>query len=294
MRIRANTGEQIFSIFNHLFMCIAIIVTLYPMLYIIFASFSESDLLMMFDGTILYKPLGFSTAAYRSVFKNPNIVSGYINTIIIVVGGVSLNILLTTIGAYVLSRKNLMLNRAVTLIIIFTMYFHGGMIPSYLLVRLLHLDNSLLALIIPSAISTFNLIIMRTAFKAVPDSMEESAKLDGASHLRILFFIMIPLTLPTIAVLVLYYGVSHWNSWFSAMLYIRNRNLFPLQLILREIIIQNETSSMTIGAGYDDREMLSETIKYAVIVVATAPILTLYPFLQKYFVKGVMIGALKG
>jgi len=268
------------------------ILTLYPMLYILFASFSKPDRLMMYDG-LLFGPLGFSTASFAAVFKNPNILSGYTNTIIIVVGGVALNIFMTVLGAYVLSRKGVMLNRVITLGIIFTMYFNGGLIPSYLLVRSLHLDNTLLSLIIPGAISTFNLIIMRTAFAAVPDSMEESAKLDGASHFTILFKIMVPLALPTVAVLVLYYGVSHWNAWFNAMIYLRKRELYPLQLILREVIIQNDTQAMTTGAGYDDREMLSETIKYAVIVVATAPILALYPFLQKYFVKGVMVGAVK-
>lgn len=293
MRIKVSTGEQIFNIFNILFMLVAMVLTLYPLLYILFASISVPSRFMMHDG-LLYGPLGFSTSSYQAVFKNPNILSGYINTIIIVVGGVVLNIFMTVLGAYVLSRKGVMLNRIITLGIIFTMYFSGGLIPSYLLIRSLHLDNTLYSLIIPGAISTFNLIIMRTAFAAVPDSMEESAKLDGASHFTILFKIMIPLALPTVAVLVLYYGVAHWNSWFSAMIYLRKRELYPLQLILREVIIQNDTQAMTTGAGYDDREMLSETIKYAVIVVATAPILALYPFLQKYFVKGVMVGAVKG
>lgn len=293
MSIKRTTGENIFNLFNIVFMLIMIVLTLYPMIYIVFASFSNPNDFMMAEGLLL-KPLGFSLTSFEAVFKNPNIMSGYVNTLIVVSCGVILNIFMTVLGAYVLSRKGLMLNKFLTLFIIFTMYFHGGLIPFYLTVKNLHLDNSLLALIVPTAINTFNLIIMRTAFAAVPDSMEESAKLDGASHLTILFKIMIPLALPTVAVLVLYYGVYHWNAWFNAMVFIRKRDLFPLQLILREIIIQNSTSDMTLGAGAGDAQMLSETIKYAVIIVATAPILALYPFLQKYFVKGVMVGAVKG
>ncbi len=293
MEIKQSYGERIFNYFNILFMLFAMMLTLYPMLYILFASLSKPNDFMMHEG-LLYGPIGFSLASFRAVFKNPNIISGYGNTIIIVVGGVALNIFMTILGAYFLSRKNVMLNKVITLMIIFTMYFHGGLIPSYLLVKALHLDNTLLALIVPGAINTFNMIIMRTAFAAVPDSMEESAKLDGANQFVILFRIMVPLALPTLMVLVLYYGVAHWNSWFNAMIYLRKRTLFPLQLILREIIIQNDTNSMTTGSSADDKEMISETIKYAVIVVATLPILCLYPFLQKYFVKGVMVGAVKG
>lgn len=288
-----SKGERVFNVFNILFMTFMMFITLYPMLYILFASFSRPAEFMAHEG-VIFAPLGFSTTSYEAVFDNPNILTGYMNTVFIVVAGVAINIVLTIVGAYFLSRKGVMFKRPIMLFIIFTMYFQGGLIPTYLTVRALNLDNTLWALIVPGAVSTFNLIIMRTAFAAIPDSMEESAKLDGASHVTILFRIMAPLALPTIAVLVLYYGVGHWNSWFGAMIYLRKRELFPLQLILREIIIQNDTNAMTTGAGYDDREMLSETIKYAVIIVATAPILALYPFLQKYFVKGIMIGAVKG
>lgn len=293
MKIKISLGERIFDTLNIFLMFLLMLLTLYPMLYIVFASFSKPMDFMMHEG-LLFAPLGFSLASYEAVAKNPNILSGYAVTIFVVVVGVFLNIIMTVLGAYFLSRKGVLFNRFITFFIIFTMYFNGGLIPTYLTVRNLGLDNSLWALIIPGAISTFNLIIMRTAFASIPDSMEESAKLDGANHITILFKIMLPLALPTVAVLVLYYGVSHWNSWFSAMIYLRKRNLFPLQLILREIIIQNDTNTMTTGAGAGDRELISETIKYAVIVVATAPILALYPFLQKYFVKGVMVGAVKG
>jgi putative aldouronate transport system permease protein len=173
------------------------------------------------------------------------------------------------------------------------MYFNGGMIPTYLVVKGVGLNNSIWSLIIPTAISTYNLIIMRTAMAGVPESLVESAKIDGASHWRILWQIMVPLVKPTIAVLVLFYAVYNWNAWFNAMLFIRDRSGYPLQLVLRDILIQNDTSMMTACIDADEY-LLSETIQYATIVVSTLPILALYPFIQKYFVKGVMIGAVKG
>ena len=292
-RIQVGIGERIFNILNIAFMVFIMMITLYPMLYVAFASFSTPGKFMMHYGPLWY-PLDFNLVSFRAVFRNPNIWNGYRNTIFIVVAGVAVNMLLTLLGGYLLSRRNWMFQRILALSVIFTMYFSGGLIPFYLTVRDLQLDNTLWSLIIPTAISTYNMIIMRTAFAAIPDSLEESAKLDGASHFVILTKIMVPLVVPTIAVLVLYYGVGHWNAWFNAMIFLRDRSKYPLQLILREILIQNSLNDMTLGAGMDDKEMIAETIKYAVIVVSTVPILCLYPFLQKYFVKGVMIGAVKG
>jgi len=293
-KIKASVGERIFDAVNIVFMIIMIIITLYPMLYVVFASFSNPGKFMMHYGPLWY-PLDFTLVSYKAVFKNPNIWNGYRNTLFVVIVGTTINMLLTIIGGYVLSRKNWLLRRPLSLGIVFTMYFSGGLIPFYFVVRALQLDNTLWALIIPTAINTYNMIIMRTAFASVPDSLEESAKLDGASHFTILFKIMVPLVVPTIAVLILYYAVGHWNSWFNAMIFLtRSRSKFPLQLILREILIQGSLTEMTLGAGMDDKEMISETIKYAVIVVSTVPILCLYPFLQKYFIKGIMIGAIKG
>jgi len=293
-KIKASVGERIFDAVNIVFMIIMIIITLYPMLYVVFASFSNPGKFMMHYGPLWY-PLDFTLVSYKAVFKNPNIWNGYRNTLFVVIVGTTINMLLTIIGGYVLSRKNWLLRRPLSLGIVFTMYFSGGLIPFYFVVRALQLDNTLWALIIPTAINTYNMIIMRTAFASVPDSLEESAKLDGASHFTILFKIMVPLVVPTIAVLILYYAVGHWNSWFNAMIFLtRSRSKFPLQLILREILIQGSLTEMTLGAGMDDKEMISETIKYAVIVVSTVPILCLYSFLQKYFIKGIMIGAIKG
>jgi putative aldouronate transport system permease protein len=179
-------------------------------------------------------------------------------------------------------------------LIVFTMYFSGGLIPMYLTVRGVGLYNSLFSQIFPTAINTTNLIIMLTAFNAVPASLEESAKIDGANHFLILFRIIIPVTLATIAVMVLYYAVGHWNSWFNAMIFIRDRERFPLQLILREVLILGSTESMTLGSDVGAIAFAQETIKNAIVIVATLPILFLYPFLQRYFVKGVMIGSIKG
>ena len=293
MKIKDSLEVRTFQIINNFIMLLVILVTLYPLLYIAFASFSKPNLLMAHQG-LLYKSLGFNLSSYKAVFNNPVIASGYRNTIFVLVMGLIFNILLTSMGAYFLSRKNIMLKKVVMFMIVFTMFFNGGMIPNYFLINSLKLDNSLWALIIPSAINTFNLIIMRTAFQSIPDSLEESAKLDGAGHFTILFRIILPLSLPTLAVIVLYYGVGHWNAWFNAMLYLRRREMFPLQLILREILIINDTSAMMAGGSFaGDQDLVSETIKYAVIMVATVPILVLYPFLQKYFVKGALIGSVK-
>ena len=293
MKIKDSLEVRTFQIINNFIMLLVILVTLYPLLYIAFASFSKPNLLMAHQG-LLYKSLGFNLSSYKAVFNNPVIASGYRNTIFVLVMGLIFNILLTSMGAYFLSRKNIMLKKVVMFMIVFTMFFNGGMIPNYFLINSLKLDNSLWALIIPSAINTFNLIIMRTAFQNIPDSLEESAKLDGAGHFTILFRIILPLSLPTLAVIVLYYGVGHWNAWFNAMLYLRRREMFPLQLILREILIINDTSAMMAGGSFaGDQDLVSETIKYAVIMVATVPILVLYPFLQKYFVKGALIGSVK-
>ena len=187
-----------------------------------------------------------------------------------------------------------MLKNAVMTMIFITMFFSGGLIPFYLTVKMLGMYNSLWALIIPTGINTYNLIIMRTSFMAIPDSMEEAAVIDGAGHIRVLTQIVLPLSKSIVAVMVLYYGVAHWNEWFNAMVFLNNRSKFPLQLVLREILIQNDTQSMTQGVSVTDGISVQESVKYAVIIVATVPILCIYPFLQKYFVKGVLVGALKG
>ena len=288
-KIKRSRGEEIFNVFNITFLTLLMIVCLYPFWYVVCASFSRSTLLMSHTGA-LFKPMGFSLAAYKNVFENDSIWIGYGNTIFYVVVGTVL-IIMTVLGDYFLSRKNVPGQSIFLMMIMFTMYFSGGMIPGFLNIQSLGLYDNRLALILPGAISTFNLIIMRTGMAAIDASMEESARLDGANHFTILFKIMLPLTKATVAVLVLYYGVAHWNSWFNAMIYLEDKMKEPLQLVLRQILIINDMSDMGVG---EDTEMISETIKHATIIVSTVPILALYPFLQKYFVKGMMVGAVKG
>ena len=227
--------------------------------------------------------------------KNPNILSGYLNTIIIVVVGTLVNMAFTISLAYVLSRKNLMLGGVITGMAVFTMYFQGGLIPSFLLVKNLGMLNTRISLILPVAINTMNLIILRTSFQTVPEGMLESARIDGAGDLKILTKIVLPVSKASLAVITLYYAVYHWNSWFRASIYIqKNREMLPLQVILREILIANDTSVMSVDSNPGQMANLDIILKYATIMVATVPILALYPFLQRYFVQGVMIGSLKG
>ncbi|OAS15048.1 carbohydrate ABC transporter permease [Paenibacillus oryzisoli] len=289
--MKPTRGERTFGYFNILFMLVLCAATLYPFLYVAFASFSDATSLLQQRG-IMLKPAGFDLGAYKAVFDNPMIVKGYQNTLLYVVLGTSINLLMTAIGAYVLSRPNLYFKNIIMFFIVVTMVFHGGLIPSYLLVNDLGMMNTMWAVLVPGAINTFNMIIMRTSFQGIPVSLEESARMDGAGDWKILFRIVIPLSMPVIAVMILWYAVGHWNSYFNALIYLRNREAYPLQLVLREILISNNTDSMMSGGG-DDKYAIGETIKYAAIMVSTLPIICLYPFLQKYFVQGVMIGAIK-
>jgi len=289
---KRSVGEIIFDICNWCFLTLLMIITVYPLLYVAFASISNPSAIIKHRGLLLW-PIGFSLGAYEMVFNNPMIGIGYKNTLFYVIVGTIVNMFMSSLGAYVLSRKGPFWKNAIMFVIVFTMFFSGGTVPFYLLVRNLGLANTRWALIIPTAISTWNLIVMRTSFMSIPDSMEESAKIDGANDFIVLFKIIIPLSIPVMAVMVLFYGVGHWNAWFNAMIFLRKRELYPLQLILREILIANSVNDMMTGVSDLDKEPIAETIKYATVMVATVPILFVYPFLQKYFVKGIMIGALK-
>ena len=290
-KIKRSRGEEIFNVFNIAFMVIMIFVCAYPLWYVVCASFSNADSFVIHEG-LLWWPVDFDLLAYKRVLGDDQIWSGYYNTLIYVVFGTVINIIMTVMCAYVISRKyDLPGKRLITLMIVFTMYFSGVMIPGFLNIQDLGLYNTRWAILPPGAISVFNMVIMRTAMQSIDASMEESAQLDGASQLTILVKIMLPLTKPTIAVLVLYYAVAHWNAWFNAMIYLEDTSKHPLQVYLRKVLILNDTNATTDG---NDSPLLGETIKYANIVVATAPILAAYPFLQKYFVKGMMVGAVKG
>lgn len=289
-KMRTSPSVKVFQVVNSIFLAFLGAICVYPMWHALVASLSDPSKMIMHMG-ILLKPLGLSLSAYQQVFSNPNIITGYRNTIVILVVGVVSSMVMTSLGAYVLSRKKLMWKNLMMMVIMFTMFFSGGMIPFYMNLKELHLTNSLLGLVIPFMISTYNMIILRTAFSSVPDSLVEAAQMDGASHLMILLRVVFPLSKATLAVLVLYYGVEKWNAWFWASCIIRDRELLPLQVILREILLSS-TQSMQMGTS-GDMEAIGITIRYATIIVATLLILCIYPFIQKYFAKGVMVGAVK-
>jgi ABC-type glycerol-3-phosphate transport system permease component len=291
--IRRSRGEQSFSVINIVLLALLMLITAYPLLYVVFASLSDPSSIVAYRGALL-KPLGLTMDAYTRVLQNPMIAIGYRNTVFYVVAGTALNITLTCLGAYALSRQNVMFKRPIMLLIIFTLFFNGGLIPTYLLVgQTLHMADTVWALIVPTAINTINLIILKTAFESVPVSLEEAARIDGANDFTILFRVVLPLSLPALSVVVLFYAVAHWNAYFQALIYIQSRDLYPLQLVLREILITSNVESMTTSVSSGDRFEIGQTIKYATIVVATLPILLIYPFLQRYFVKGALLGAIK-
>ncbi|MDI9498901.1 MAG: carbohydrate ABC transporter permease [Bacillota bacterium] len=298
-KIKRTTGEWIFTIFNYIFLSFLSLICLYPILYVLFASVSDPIGLQKQSGLLFAPIFPMTMGGYQLVMQNPNVGTGYMNTLIYVIGGTTLNLAFTALGAYVLSRQQFLWRNVLMAILTFTMFFSGGMIPSFLLVRSLGIYNTRWAIILPGLVSTYNLIIMRTAFSAVPESLEESAKLDGAGHFRIFAQIMLPLTKATIAVLVLYYAVGHWNAWFNAAIYLEDQNKWPLQLTLRQILLANKMSDMTgdmtqTGGEADLVYAARELVQYCTIIVATVPILCVYPFIQKHFVKGVMIGSVKG
>ena len=293
---KRNLGEGVFQICNGLVLLLVSLVTLYPFLYVIFASFSD-PLKLMGNSSLLLKPLGFSLGAYKKVFLNPSIYSGYMNTVFYVTVGTLVNILATCMAAYVLSRKQFMLRRVLTIMFIFTMYFSGGLIPTYMLVNSLGLVNTRWSMIIPSAMSTYNMIICRTYFvNSIPDELYEAGQLDGCTPFKYLLRVGVPLSKPILAVLVLYYGVTKWNSYFDAMIYLKSQTMVPLQIVLRDILILNQVDYTMISdaSAIAAQRGLTDLLKYSTIVVASLPVLCIYPFVQKYFVKGVMIGAVKG
>lgn len=291
---KPSISRRIFIVVNTLFMIFMALICLLPFTHVLFASISSPEFVTQNKGLILY-PRGVNLKGYELIFQNPNIITGYLNTIFYTVVGTIVNILFTVMAAYVLSRKGPILNKYFIKIMTFTMFFSGGLIPFFLVVDALGFTGSRWSLIIPSLVSTYNIIIMRTSFSQLPISLEESARMDGANDFVILFRIIIPLSMPVIAVIILFYAVGHWNSWFNAILFLRDRDTFPLQLILREILITNDVSKMMAVRELSamDSAFYRMLIKYSAIVVATLPIIFIYPFFQKYFVEGVMIGSIK-
>ncbi len=288
-----SLAEKIFDLCNIVWMFLLSILFVYPLYYCFVASISNPEQLAATPGLIIW-PAGFSIQAYESVFHNRMMLRGLLNSIFYVVAGTAVNILMTSFAAYVLSRKGFYWKRFIFIVILITMYFSGGLIPTFILVKGLHLTETPWAMIIPGAINTFYMIIMRTYFLSIPVSMEESAVIDGANDFQILFKIVFPLAMPVVAVMIIYYGVGHWNSWFNAMIYlIKNKEWQPLQLILRDILNLNNTQSLTNLSDTLAAQRLGRLIRYALIMVTVTPIILIYPFMQKHFVKGVMLGSIK-
>ena len=296
MQYRKTFGGVSFNIINYLLMILFAVICLLPIWHTLCSSFSTPYDLGRTSGLVFWPAGSITTQGYELVFQNKGVWNGYLNTIINVALGTFLGVLLTYIAAYVLSRKNLLLGNILTLLILFTMWFDGGLIPRYMVVRSLGLIDTRAALILPTVMSTFNFIIMRTALSEVPDGLVESAVIDGANHMTIMFRIIMPVTKATLAVIALYYAVGIWNSWFNASIYLtRNLSLRPLQLVLRDILINADTSSINVPSDASSAtDLYKPLVQYTTIVIATVPILAVYPFVQKYFVSGVMLGSIKG
>lgn len=292
---RLTREDKVFYSINNLFLGLLLVLIAYPMLYIISSSFSSTQAVI--TGKVWLFPVDFSLDGYKAVFENEYILKGYLNSFYYALAGTAINIVMTILAAYPLSRKNLWGKGPIMFLFTFTMLFSGGIIPNYLLVKNLGMINTRWALLIPNAIMVYNMIIARTFFQnTIPDDLLEASRIDGCSDFRFLVQVVLPLSQAIIAVLVLYYAVFHWNSFFQAFIYLSNRELFPLQIVLRDILIMNSIDADMIV----DEELLiakqglEDLLKYSLIIVASLPIWCVYPFAQKYFIKGVMIGSIKG
>ncbi len=294
-KIRLDASDKVFYTVTYLIMILLLIITAYPMLYILACSFSDRAAILA--GRVYIWPVGWSLEGYKTVLANGDVWSGYMNTIIYTVGGTALNVAVTMLCAYPMARIGWPMKKGFAFLFMFTMFFSGGMIPIYMQVSKLGLINTRWALILPGLMSVYNMIIARTFIQnSIPVELLEASQIDGCSDCRYFFRIVLPLSKAIMAVLTLYYAVGHWNSYFNAFIYLSNRKLYPLQIILREILIQNSIDAEALM----DEQMaaqkagLADLLQYSLIVVSTAPILCIYPFVQKYFIKGVMIGSVKG
>ena len=294
--IQLPLSDKIFRAVALVILAFIMAIIIYPIWFVLVASFTNP--LEIYQNAFLFWPKEFNFESYKLVFKDQDFITGFVNSIFYTVVGTTLNVVMNICGAYPLSKRNFKGKSFFTIMFTFTMFFSGGLIPTYLVVDGLGMRNTIWAILIPSAVSMYNIIIMRTYFQSrIQQELEEAAKVDGCTNFRLLLSIVLPLSIPIIAVIALYYGVGRWNEYFSAMIYITDRKLYPLQLVLREILLQNQASDMmdiVADAGYSDRMMARLGLKYAVIVVSTVPIFVIYPLVQKFFAKGVMVGAIKG
>ena len=281
--------DYAFDTVNYAIMLFILFITLYPFYYIFIGSFAPIS--QIISGDPLLWPRSISLAAYKTVLGNPMIPRSYYNTVFITVVGTGISMLLTIMGAYVLSKRYLPGRTYMTLMVVITMLFSGGLVPTFLTVKALGFGNSLWVLIIPNAFSAFNMIIMRNFFSEIPPSLEESAEIDGASQYAILLRVYLPLSLPVLATVSLFYAVGYWNAFFNAIIYLTDNKYWPIQVVLREAIIQGKSEVMMRDS--DDGAPL-ENVKFALIIITVIPILCVYPFLQRYFVKGLLVGSVKG
>lgn len=293
MAIRESRMDRVFSRFNFIFSFLFLIIVLYPLIYIVSCSFSDPTLVG--NGEVWLWPKGFNVEGYRRVFQDKNIMTGYANTIFYTIVGTALNLAVTLPCGYVLSKPALPGYKLIMLYMMIPMYFGGGLVPTYLLVKDLHLLDTRLILVILGVMSVYNMIICRTFFKGIPGELEEAAVIDGCSQGRVFLQIVLPLSQALIGVMVLYYAIGHWNSYFDAMIYVRDNAKKPLQLFLRQLlIVESASQDMMEGDSLYEAEKLKHLLKYSVIIVSSLPMMILYPFLQKYFNKGVLLGSIKG
>ena len=294
--IKKSAGRRTFEVINVIILLIISFLMLYPFYYCIIASLSNSAAVLA--GKLSFWPIGLNFKSYKLVLGYKVVLTSYGNTLLYTTVGTLISLVLTVLGAYPLSRKDFYGKGLFTVFFAFTMFFGGGLIPTFLVVRSLGFYNTMWAIVLPSAVSTMNMIIMRTFFQGIPDALEEAAVVDGASELTTLLRIILPLSLPSMMTIGLFYAVGLWNSWFSAVIYLADTDKYPIQLVLRQIVLQNQVNEIigTVAgsATEDTTQMIAENVKYTVIIVAVVPILCVYPFIQKYFVKGVMIGSIKG
>lgn len=293
-QIGRTTSERIVDVIIILAMTALMFITVYPLLYTLFASFSDAKKLLNVTGPLWWPIAPYTLQGYQLTFSNAKLASSVWNTIWYVLVGTAGGLLITGMAAFVLSRKNFMLKNIIMKLIMFTMFFSGGIIPLFFVVKNIGIYNTRWAFILPWAMSAYNMIIMRTFFLGIPESLEESALLDGATDLQIFFRIYVPLSTAVIAVIAMYYGVAWWNSWYQSLIFQPDNKLWPLQMILREVLITNTKTSTVDVTTMAEEAYYRELVKYCTVIVATVPILVIYPFLQRYFVKGVMIGAVKG
>lgn len=293
--IKPSKEDRIFYGVVLVIVTLIFLTVLYPIIYVISASFSSPTAVS--TGKVVLWPVEFGLDGYKAVFENKDVLIGYRNTLFYTVFGTLINVFATLFAAYPLSRSDFAGRRYFLFFFTFTMLFSGGMIPTYMVMRDLHLLNTIWSVVLPGAVAVYNLMVARSFIESnIPREMLEAAQVDGCSDFRYFWTFVMPLSKPVIAAITLFYAVGHWNAYFNAFLYLDDRNLFPLQLFLREILINNKVDAATVTdqAFLDAKQGLADLLKYSLIVVSTLPIMCLYPFIQKYFVKGVMIGSVKG